>query len=87
MHARQMLGDLLKPTGCRFEVLSCQMLSGEVMARIRDEDPEGHATTLTGGVSLGWQPSGSTQFDVGANLGLDRNSPDVELYIGAARRF
>jgi hypothetical protein len=38
--AALMLGHLLKPTGCRFELLSSQSLSGEMLARIRAEDPE-----------------------------------------------
>ena len=53
----------------------------------RDEDPSGHATQLLAGLSAGWTPNGDLQLDVGANLGLNRDSPDVELYFGVARRF
>ena len=50
----------------------------------RDEDPSGHATQLLAGLSAGWTPNGDLQLDVGANLGLNRNSPNVELYFGVA---
>ncbi len=53
----------------------------------RDRDPSGHATIELAGLSLGWQPDDDMQFDMGANAGLDRNSPDVELYVGVSRRF
>lgn len=36
----QMLGHLLRPTGCRFEVISAHVLSGELLARIREEGPD-----------------------------------------------
>ena len=53
----------------------------------RDEDPGGHSTQLLAGLSAGWTPNGNLQLDVGANVGLNRESPDVELYFGVARRF
>ncbi|HMG45935.1 MAG TPA: transporter [Allosphingosinicella sp.] len=53
----------------------------------RDEDPSGHATQLLAGLSAGWTPNRDLQLDVGANLGLNRDAPDVELYFGVARRF
>lgn len=54
---------------------------------LRDRDPGGHATMRLAGLSLAWQPRDDLQFDIGANGGLDRHAPDVELYIGIARRF
>jgi outer membrane putative beta-barrel porin/alpha-amylase len=53
----------------------------------RDDDPAGHSTQLLAGLSAGWTPNGDLQLDVGANFGLNRASPDVELYFGVARRF
>jgi len=53
----------------------------------RDEDPSGHATQLLAGLSAGWAPNRDLQLDIGANLGLNRETPDVELYFGVARRF
>lgn len=54
---------------------------------IRDPDPAGHSIQAFGGLSLTYQTSNDFQFDVGANLGLNRASDDVELYAGISRRF
>ena len=54
---------------------------------IRDRAPGGHATEAYSGLSLAWRTSKNFQFDVGANLGLNRDSDDVELYAGFSRRF
>jgi hypothetical protein len=53
----------------------------------RDEDPSGHSTQLLAGLSAGWTPNDNLQLDIGVNAGLNRDSPDVELYFGVARRF
>jgi hypothetical protein len=53
----------------------------------RDDDPSGHSTQLLAGLSAGWTPNDNLQLDLGANVGLNRDSPDVELYFGVARRF
>ena len=53
----------------------------------RDRDPGGHATEALAGLSAGWQAGDDSQWDVGANVGLNRDSSDVELYFGFARRF
>jgi hypothetical protein len=53
----------------------------------RDEDPSGHSTQAIAGLSLGWTPNDNVQLDVGANAGLNRDSPDLELYFGVTRRF
>jgi hypothetical protein len=53
----------------------------------RDEDPAGHTTETLAGLSFGWQPKDGLQFDVGAVAGLNSSSPDMELYVGIARRF
>ncbi len=54
---------------------------------VRDEDPAGHGTQELASLSLAWQPRDGLQFDVGAIAGLNAASPDVELYLGVARRF
>lgn len=53
----------------------------------RDCDAAGHATEALAGLSAGWQTDADSQWDVGANIGLNRDSPDVQLYVGFARRF
>lgn len=57
----------------------------------RDRDPAGASTQRVAGLSLAWQPEhpGGTasQWDFGSNVGLDKASPDIELYVGYVRRF
>lgn len=54
---------------------------------MRDEDPAERHTEALASLSLAWQPRDDLQFDVGAVAGLNAASPDVELYMGIARRF
>jgi hypothetical protein len=54
---------------------------------VRDEDPAGHATQALASLSFAWQPRSNLQLDMGAVAGLNSASPDVELYLGIARRF
>ena len=53
----------------------------------RDDDPEDRTTQLLSSLSFAWQPSDRLQLDAGAVAGLNRASPDVELYVGVSRRF
>lgn len=57
------------------------------LAAFRDQDPDGHNTQSLAGLSFGWQPGKDVQFDIGANAGLNRDTPDIELYVGLSRRF
>lgn len=59
----------------------------EEVSAMRDDDPSGHSTTTLASLSLAYQPGKNTQFDIGTVAGLNRNSPDVEVYFGIARRF
>lgn len=54
---------------------------------VSDEDPAGHATRKLASLSFAWQPGDDVQLDVGAVAGLNAASPDMELYLGIARRF
>ena len=57
------------------------------IAATRDSDPSGHATEWLAGLSAGWMPKDGLQLDAGANLGLGAAAPDLQLYLGVARRF
>ena len=72
--------------GLGFALTDSLSASTEI-ALYRDRDPTGHATEALLGLSAAWQPNDGTQFDVGFNLGLNRESPDSQLYLGVARRF
>ncbi len=54
---------------------------------MRDRDPADHGTEERAGLSFGWQASDNLQFDAGSNLGLNHDTPDIELYAGLSRRF
>lgn len=57
------------------------------VAANRDDDPSGHSTEWLGGVSAGWMVRDDLQLDAGANVGLDSTAPDLQLYLGVAKRF
>lgn len=58
----------------------------EVQA-LRDDDPAEATTQAFASLSFGWLPSDDLQLDTGAVAGLNRDTPDVEIYIGISRRF
>ena len=45
------------------------------------------ANQYTFDVALAYQVGKNTQFDVGANFGLNRGAPDTQVYTGVAQRF
>jgi len=53
----------------------------------RDHDPSGHTTQWLSAASLAWTPATDLQLDIGANLGLNADAPDTEVYVGISRRF
>lgn len=61
-------------------------LAAEVWAE-RDADPGAHARHASLDVSAAWMLGADAQVDVGANAGLNRATPGLELYVGVARRF
>ena len=54
---------------------------------IRDRDPSGYTTQSLAGLSFAWQRSGDLQFDIGSNIGLNRDTSDIEVYFGVSKRF
>jgi hypothetical protein len=57
------------------------------LALYRDEDPAGHSTEALLGLALAWQLNPNLQLDAGAIIGLNADSPDLEIYVGGAKRF
>jgi hypothetical protein len=57
------------------------------MSAFRDDDPAGHTTELLASASVAWQPESNLQLDAGGAAGLNRASPDAQLYLGVSRRF
>jgi hypothetical protein len=50
-------------------------------------DPAGTVSQYSFGPDLAWQPNPNSQFDGGFAVGLNRQTPDLELYVGFSRRF
>jgi hypothetical protein len=57
------------------------------LAIARDEDPLGHTTEALAAFALAYLVNPSLQLDAGAVIGLNEDSADLELYLGAAQRF
>jgi Putative MetA-pathway of phenol degradation len=74
------------PVGLDADVTKHLALAAEVAA-VRDREPSHHTTSVLAGFSAGWRPRDDWQLDVGVNLGLDRDAPDVEVYTGIAKWF
>ncbi len=52
-----------------------------------DADPGGRVNQASFDLSAAWMVGRDLQLDAGANAGLTHATPDVELYVGVARRF
>ena len=52
-----------------------------------DWDPSGTGRQLSWDVAAAYLPTKDLQLDAGANVGLNRQTPDVELYTGVSVRF
>lgn len=61
-------------------------LAAEVWAE-RDADPGAHVRRASLDLSAAWMLGAAAQVDLGANAGLNRATPGLELYVGVARRF
>jgi len=72
--------------GIDFELAPALSASMEVQA-LRDDDPDGHATQVYGGVALAWQAGKNCQLDLGMDTGMSRASEDIALHMGISRRF
>lgn len=50
-------------------------------------DPAGRVEQASADAALAYAASDDLQFDIGANVGLTRDTPDIELYAGLSFRF
>jgi hypothetical protein len=55
----------------------------------RDEDPSGHITSASFDLTAAWTPGSvkDLQLDASVYVGLNRDTPDLELAVGVAKRF
>ena len=61
-------------------------LSAEIWGQW-DWDPAGTTRQASADGAVAYLLSNNVQLDAGANFGLNRNTPDVELYGGVSKRF
>jgi hypothetical protein len=61
-------------------------LGAEIWGQI-DDDPAGEIRQASADFTAAYAVGDNAQFDAGVNLGLNRATPDVEVYAGIARRF
>ena len=61
-------------------------LGAELWGRM-DDDPAGRSWQASADLTAAITAGANAQFDAGVNLGLDRDTPDLEVYVGVARRF
>ena len=50
-------------------------------------EPAGNVRQYSYDVSLAWAAQPTLQLDIGANIGLNRNTPDLAAYLGISSRF
>jgi Putative MetA-pathway of phenol degradation len=72
--------------GIGYQMSKRLSLSADVRV-LQDNAPGDPSTHATAGMALAYQPSDMLQFDIGATIGLNRTSPDLETYIGISKRF
>jgi len=61
-------------------------IAGELWTNL-NFDPAGTARQASADAAFAYLLSNDLQLDAGANLGLTRDTPDIELYAGASFRF
>lgn len=52
-----------------------------------NRDPSGHITQESGDVAFVYSVNSNFQLDLGGNFGLNRATPDQQVYLGASSRW
>jgi hypothetical protein len=83
-HGRHFAASETLGLGFKLSKTLTATIEGQVL---RDEDPAGSTTQGLASLSLAWLAKNNLQFDIGGVAGLNRDAPDLELYVGMSRRF
>jgi hypothetical protein len=83
-HGRHFAASETLGLGFKLSKALTASVEGQVL---HDEDPAGKTTQDLASLSLAWAAKDDLQFDVGGVAGLNRDAPDIELYLGVSRRF
>jgi hypothetical protein len=69
------------------KTLSSKVTANAELWTAQNFDPSGTVRQYSADGAIAYVPSPNLQFDAGVNIGLNRYSPGVQLYLGVARRL
>ena len=69
------------------KTLSSKVTANAELWTAQNYDPSGTIRQYSADGAIAFVPSSNLQFDAGVNIGLNRYTPGVQLYLGVARRF
>lgn len=72
--------------GLNLPVIKDVTFTGEFWSQVND-DPSGSVLQMSLDAALAWTVRPNTQLDIGANFGLNRDTPQLQVYGGIAQRF
>lgn len=63
--------------------------AGVELATVHDDDPARRTTRVTADIFAAWVPKAipTVQFDAASYVGLNRDTPDIEVLVGVSKRF
>ena len=79
-------GQFVQTVGLSGPIAKDVTLTGEFWTQ-QTFDPAGHVRQYSFDTALAWTPQKNLQFDVGANFGLNKETPALQVYTGITRRF
>ena len=77
---------MVQVASLNFDVGERLTLTGELWGQW-DWDPSGTERQLSADAAAAYLANDDLQFDAGANFGLNKVTPDVELHVGVSKRF
>jgi hypothetical protein len=78
--------QFVNSAGLNIPVVKDWTLTTELWSSV-NTDPSGTIRQYSADLALAWTAQPNLQFDLGANFGLNRDTPALQLYGGVARRF
>ncbi len=79
-------GNFINAAGITVPVVKDVSFTAEIWSQITD-DPDGTVRQYSADVALAWTVHPNLQLDAGANFGLNRDTPQLQLYSGVSYRF
>jgi hypothetical protein len=69
------------------KTLSSKVTANAELWTAQNYDPSGTVRQYSVDTAIAYAPTSNLQFDAGANIGINRYTPGIQLYAGVARRF